>query len=50
MKINKNIHLSNIKLDEFSESFDFGMKSIITHSSQEYVNDIEIMVMKKYIG
>lgn len=30
--------------------YDLGMKSIITHSSQEYVNDIEIMVMKKYIG
>ena len=36
-----------------SEKFainDFGMKAIITHSSNEYVNDIEIMVMKKYIG
>lgn len=36
-----------------SEKFainDLGMKAIITHSSKEYVNDIEIMVMKKYIG
>lgn len=32
------------------ESIRTGIKKLITHSSQEYVNDIEIMVIKKYIG